>query len=233
TTETPPIVATAADGSGAPLRVHLRQWGCAFTEGLWAAVLAAFAAAPAELLAGPAGAAAGVDRLWDEYARLLVVQREYGNAGAEPVAALAVDLAALLARIDDCGNGSGGGASGENGGGGEGSLKGGTLKGDANIHGGESREDRGDAAGAQEGDGSRRKKRKTPIWQGRLDRRVPGLWERWSIRRVLETFLSVSDGSGDEKAASAVDAPAADEADGGEAAAGAEQALSVGSPFDW
>lgn len=54
--------------------MHLRLWGQYFTEAAWGGVLGALRAAPAAILGGGAGRAAGVPKLLEAYVNLVAVQ---------------------------------------------------------------------------------------------------------------------------------------------------------------
>ncbi|CAN0298197.1 unnamed protein product [Ectocarpus sp. 12 AP-2014] len=91
----------AVGGKGAAVLVHVRLWGQYFTEAVWAGVLGALRAAPALLVGGAAGQAAGVPKLLEAYVNLVAVQLMVDN-GPE-VAQLAVNLRELLEGIGEMG----------------------------------------------------------------------------------------------------------------------------------
>ncbi|CAN0252487.1 unnamed protein product, partial [Ectocarpus fasciculatus] len=64
----------AVGGKGAAVLVHVRLWGQYFTEAVWGGVLGALRAAPALLVGGAAGQAAGVPKLLEAYVNLVAVQ---------------------------------------------------------------------------------------------------------------------------------------------------------------
>lgn len=61
----------------------MRLWGQYFTQAAWAGVLGALRAAPAPVLGGPAGKAAGVPKLLEAYVNLVAVQVSENGARRE------------------------------------------------------------------------------------------------------------------------------------------------------
>lgn len=61
-------------GSTGATQVHVRLWGQYFTQAAWAGVLGALHGAPASILGGAAGRAAGVPKLLEAYVNLVAVQ---------------------------------------------------------------------------------------------------------------------------------------------------------------
>lgn len=55
-------------------QIHVRLWGQYFTEAAWGGVLGALRSAPAALLGGAAGKAAGVPKLLEAYVDLVAMQ---------------------------------------------------------------------------------------------------------------------------------------------------------------